>query len=62
MQISTKEFCRRLIKYVLLAVIVAFAALVLPRQRPDNEIVLAIGLVAAATFAILDMFEPTNMQ
>lgn len=60
MDISTKDFCRRLIKYVLLAVVVAFASLVLPRQKLDIEIVLAIGLVAAATFAILDMFDPTT--
>lgn len=56
---STNEFCKRVIKYVLLAVIVVLAAMVLPKNKISNEAALSIGLVAAATFAILDMFTVT---
>lgn len=59
-QVNSKEFCKRVIKYVLLAVVVVLAAVVLPKQKLDGETAVAIGLVAAATFAILDMFAPNN--
>lgn len=56
--INTKEFCKRVVKYVLLAVVVILASIVLPKNNLDTETAICIGLVAAATFAILDMFAP----
>lgn len=55
---DSKDFCKRVIKYILLASVVILAAVVLPRSKLDSETAIAIGLVAAATFAILDMFAP----
>lgn len=54
--IDGRELCKRVVKYVLEGLMVMFAAIVLPRHKPDLEAVFALGLVAAATFAILDMF------
>lgn len=58
--IDTKEFCKRVVKYILLAVVVILAAVVLPNHTPDTQTAVSIGLVAAATFAILDMFAPNG--
>jgi hypothetical protein len=51
-----RELCKRVVKYLLEGLVVALAAIVLPRQKPDLEAALALGLVAAATFVILDLF------
>ena len=56
MDIDSRELCKRVIKYVLEGLMVAFAAVVLPKQKPDFEAAVALGLVAAATLAILDLF------
>ena len=55
---SNKELCKRVVKYILEGLVVAFASMVLPRQKVDLEAVIAIALVASATFAILDIFSP----
>ena len=52
--------CKRVIKYVLEGLMVAFAALVLPKKSMSVEDVLALALVAAATFAVLDMYAPNT--
>jgi ABC-type Co2+ transport system permease subunit len=57
--IDSRELCKRVVKYILEGLCVAFAAMVLPKQKIDIEAVFALGLVAAATFAILDLFSPT---
>lgn len=52
---------KRFIKYSLEGLVVAFAALVIPQKnclKPED--VLSLALVAAATFAILDLLVPTN--
>lgn len=58
--VDTKELCKRVVKYVLEGLIVAFAAVVLPKQKPDLEAAFALALVAAATFAVLDLFAPNS--
>ena len=56
---DTQELAKRIIKYVLEGVTVAFAAIVLPKKGVvDMEAAFTLALVAAATFAILDMFAP----
>ena len=57
------EIGRRLIKYFLEGLMVALAATIIP-QRKNGEIALNFGeifmiaLVAAATFALLDLYAP----
>ena len=58
--VDTKELCKRVVKYVLEGLVVAFAAVVLPKQKPDLEAAFALALVAAATFAVLDLFAPNS--
>tara|TARA_Y100000389_G_scaffold116424_1_gene113572 strand:+ start:211 stop:465 length:255 start_codon:yes stop_codon:yes gene_type:complete len=60
MNLDAKELCKRVCKYVLEGLVVAFAAIVLPNKKPDLEAAFALALVAAATFAILDLFAPNN--
>ena len=57
-RMSGHELCKRVVKYILEGLVVAIASMVLPRQKVDLEAVIAIALVAASTFAILDMFSP----
>jgi hypothetical protein len=57
--IDTRELCRRVVKYLLMGVVIATCSLVLPKQKLDLEAVLALSLVAGATFAIIDTFMPT---
>jgi hypothetical protein len=56
----SKEVCKRAIKYIVEGFVVAFAALVLPKNKFDLEEALALALVAAATFAVLDLFAPNS--
>lgn len=62
--ITLHEIGRRLVKYILEGLMVALAATIIP-QRKDGKIVLnwseiiMIALVAAATFALLDLYAPS---
>ncbi len=57
-QFDVKEFIVRAIKYLFEGVVVATAAFLIPgRKLPPREF-LTIGLIAAATFSIMDMFLP----
>ena len=52
---------KRVVKYSLEGLMVAFAALVIPQKNSlKPEDVLSLALVAAATFAVLDLLAPTN--
>ena len=52
---------KRVVKYSLEGLMVAFAALVIPQKNAlKPEDVLSLALVAAATFAVLDLLAPTN--
>lgn len=57
-KISGHKLCKKVVKYILEGLVVAIASMVLPRQKVDLESVIAIALVAASTFAILDIFSP----
>jgi hypothetical protein len=60
--IDSRELCKRVVKYILEGLVVGFACLVLPKQKPDFEACIQLALVAAATFAILDLFAPSISQ
>ena len=52
---------KRVVKYALEGLMVAFAALVIPqKQALSAEDVLSLALVAAATFAVLDLLAPVD--
>ena len=51
------EFVKRAIKYLVEGIMVAVVAYTIPKKSLNVEEV--IGLMAAATFAILDIFSPS---
>lgn len=55
---DASEIIMRFFKYALEGTIVAFAAYFIPRREMAAEDVLMIALIAAATFAVLDLFAP----
>jgi ABC-type Co2+ transport system permease subunit len=59
LNIDGREICKRIIKYALEGLMVAFAALALPSKSMEAQDVLGLALVAAATFLILDMYAPS---
>jgi hypothetical protein len=66
MQLDLKEITVRLVKYLIEGLVVAICAYLLPaigkhRSTPFDEL-LMLGLVAACTFSILDLFSPSISQ
>ena len=53
------ELIKRAIKYLVEGVIVAIAAFTIPKKALNIEEIVIIGLMAAATFSILDVFVPS---
>ena len=63
MGVNLNEMLKRIIKYLIEGVFVAIAAYAIPKRGNLNiEEVLMIGLMAACTFAILDVFVPAVGQ
>jgi hypothetical protein len=60
LNLDTKTLCNRVIKYVLEGLVVAFAASILPKAKPNFEEALILALVAASTFAVLDLLAPDS--
>jgi len=56
---DSRELCKRVVKYVLQGLVIAVSALLLPKPKIDFEAIIALGLVAAATFAIIDTLMPS---
>jgi hypothetical protein len=56
---NSRELCKRVVKYVLMGLVISICTLVLPKNKVDFEAVVALGLVSACTFAIVDTFVPT---
>lgn len=54
-----REFLIRIFKYMFEGIIVAFAAFFIPGKRLSVLEVMVIGIVAAATFSMLDLFAPS---
>ena len=59
MSIDLVEIFKRIIKYLLEGFIVCIAAFVLPLRTLKLEEIFMIGLIAACTFAVLDVFVPS---
>ena len=57
--IDAKEVATRMLKYFVEGLVVAVAAWVMPGKKSDPVDVLCLGLVAAATFSLLDLFAPS---
>jgi hypothetical protein len=57
--INHREVIRRLIKYCIVVLLVAFASKTVPKAVLSSVEVLYIGVVAGTTFAVLDMVSPT---
>ncbi len=56
---NSRELCKRVVKYVLMGLVISICTLVLPKNKIDFEAVVALGLVSACVFAIVDTFVPT---
>jgi len=54
--VDAQEICRKAITYIVEGLVVAIAAFALPKKKLDLEEVVMIAAVAAATFALLDLF------
>jgi len=53
------EFVKRVLKYLVEGLIVAIAVYAIPKKSLNMEEIVIIGLTAAATFAVLDVFLPS---
>ena len=53
------ELIKRVIKYLVEGIMVAIAAFAIPKKSLNLEEVVIIGLTAAATFSVLDVFIPS---
>ncbi len=59
MDFNIREVIKRVIKYLVEALIVAVACFAIPKQSLDIEEIALLALVAAATFSILDTYIPS---
>jgi ABC-type Co2+ transport system permease subunit len=53
------ELVKRAIKYIVEGIMVAIAAYSIPKKSLNVEEIVIIGLMAAATFSVLDVFVPS---
>jgi ABC-type Co2+ transport system permease subunit len=58
MDYNFREIMKRVMKYLVEALVVALACYAIPKKSMDLEEVALIALVAAATFSILDTYMP----
>jgi ABC-type Co2+ transport system permease subunit len=58
MDFNFREIMKRVLKYLVEAIVVALACYAIPKKKLDLEEVALIALVAAATFSILDTYMP----
>jgi len=56
---ASAEVVNRVIKYLVEGLFVALAALFIPKKQLVVEDIIALGIVAAAVFAILDVVSPS---
>lgn len=63
MNVDIAEIVKRALKYLMEGIVVAVAAFLIPERnrKPKMEEVVMLGLTAAAVFAVLDMFAPSNI-
>lgn len=53
------DLVKRVIKYCLEGLVISIVAYSIPKKKLDIEEIVIIGLSAAATFSILDVFSPS---
>lgn len=58
MDFNFSEIVKRVIKYLVEAIVVALACYAIPKKGMDLEEIALIALVSAATFSILDTYLP----
>lgn len=56
---DVREILTRLLKYFFEGLVVAVAAFMMPGKKMEAGEVVILGLVAAATFSLLDLFAPS---
>ena len=56
---NSRELCKKVVKYILQGAIISIAVLLLQKNKPDFEAVIALGLIASSTYAIIDLFAPS---
>lgn len=54
-----KDTLKKIVKYVLMTVVVTFAALSVPKQTMSLNDASLIGIVAASVFVVLDLVMPS---
>jgi hypothetical protein len=59
---DTREICKRIVKYVLQGLVLAFSSIVLLKRTPDLEEAFTLAVIAAAVFAILDILAPNSLM
>ena len=57
--LDVQELMKRIFKYLIEGVFVAIAAFTIPKKYLNLDEVFIIGLMAAATFSVLDVFVPS---
>ena len=57
--INIREVIRRIVKYFVLVLVVAFAAFSVPKNKLDNSEVFWIAVIAGIMFSILDSVTPS---
>ena len=58
-RVDVREVVTRMLKYFVEGLVVAIAAYVMPGKMMKVVDVVCVGLVAAATFSLLDLFAPS---
>ena len=59
MRINHREVLRRLVKYLILTLLVAYSSKIIIKSRVSGVEAFYIGIVGATVFAVLDMISPT---
>jgi hypothetical protein len=59
MDLSVNELIARIVKYLVEGVVVAIAAIFIPKKSLPLDEVMTLALLAAAVFALLDLFVPS---
>ena len=59
LNLNINELVKLIIKYLIEGIAVAVCAYTIPKKQLQLEEVVLMGLMAAATFSILDVFIPT---
>lgn len=56
---GSKEIFKRMLKYIIIALVIAFATVNIPNTPLHKKEVIMISITASCTFAIIDMYAPS---